>query len=137
MGLQVLMRYAFNNSLTWSEEVTRMLFVWVVFLGAAAILKRGSHMGLDMFGWLPQRWRLGIDMVNELVALAFASTLVWYGIEYARLGADQNTAATGVSLAWVYAALPVGGALYGLRTLVRIARLTRGQATPKSGAFGE
>ncbi|TCS79391.1 TRAP transporter small permease [Tepidibacillus fermentans] len=46
--LNVVLRYGFDSGLTWSEEIARFAFVWVVFLGAVVALKDKSHLGVDL-----------------------------------------------------------------------------------------
>jgi len=43
----VVLRYFFNSGLTWAEEMSRFLFVWVVFLGAIGALKENNHLGFS------------------------------------------------------------------------------------------
>ncbi|HTU02099.1 MAG TPA: TRAP transporter small permease subunit, partial [Candidatus Sulfotelmatobacter sp.] len=40
VGLQIFARYALNHSLFWSEELARYLFIYLVFLGAAMVLRQ-------------------------------------------------------------------------------------------------
>jgi TRAP-type C4-dicarboxylate transport system permease small subunit len=44
----VVLRYFFNSGITWSEEMARFLFIWLVFLGAIGALKDNQHLGVDM-----------------------------------------------------------------------------------------
>ncbi len=61
-GLQVVCRYLFNNSLTWSEEVSRYLFVWTGFLTLSLSIKCRSIISIDAFVlWMPQRVSGGIE----------------------------------------------------------------------------
>src|SRR6266403_4196522 len=46
--LQVVCRYAFGAPLTWSEELCRYCFVWIVFLAAVIGLERGALLGVDI-----------------------------------------------------------------------------------------
>ena len=46
--LQIVLRYAFNAPLIWSEELARFLTVWMTFLGAAIILCH-LHLFGDLF----------------------------------------------------------------------------------------
>ena len=46
--LGVFSRYVLFRTFTWYDEIARACFVWVVFLGAAVGVKRGSHFGLHM-----------------------------------------------------------------------------------------
>jgi TRAP-type C4-dicarboxylate transport system permease small subunit len=44
----VVLRYGFNLGITFSEEVSRFLFIWVVFLGAVLTLRDNAHLGVHM-----------------------------------------------------------------------------------------
>ncbi|WP_459980140.1 TRAP transporter small permease, partial [Paenibacillus sp. YK5] len=44
----VVLRYVFNTGLTWSEELSRFLFIWMIFLGSILGLKDNEHLGVDM-----------------------------------------------------------------------------------------
>jgi TRAP-type C4-dicarboxylate transport system permease small subunit len=43
----VVLRYAFNSGITVSEELSRWLFVWLIFLGATVAMKEHAHLGMD------------------------------------------------------------------------------------------
>ena len=56
--LQVIYRYLLMQSLYWSEELARYLFVWISILGAAISVYRRGHFGMDFFfRMLPLRLR--------------------------------------------------------------------------------
>ncbi len=44
----VVLRYVFGTGVVWAEEVARLLFVWLVFLGAILALKNHQHLGLEL-----------------------------------------------------------------------------------------
>ena len=46
--LNVVMRYLFDSGITWSEELARYMFVWIVFLGAVVAAKEKGHLGVDI-----------------------------------------------------------------------------------------
>lgn len=48
VSLQVLLRYAFNTSLDWAEDVARLLFVWSIFLAVPLGVKHGSHIAIEL-----------------------------------------------------------------------------------------
>lgn len=112
--LQVLSRFVFGFSLSWSEELIRYLFFWSVLLTAAVIAGEGGHLRVD---YLSERMspplRRGVEHFNDLLFLAFAGALVWLGGELAWRAAEggSRSPAMEVSMAWVYAAFPIGGAL--------------------------
>jgi TRAP-type transport system small permease protein len=43
----VVLRYAFNSGIMWSEELSRFLFIWLCFTGAIGALKDNEHLGVD------------------------------------------------------------------------------------------
>lgn len=45
----VVLRYGFNSGITISEEVSRIMFVWLTFLGAVVAMKEHAHLGIDSF----------------------------------------------------------------------------------------
>ncbi|MCD8242024.1 MAG: TRAP transporter small permease [Lachnospiraceae bacterium] len=47
--IQVVMRYVFNNSLSWSEELARYIFIWMVFIGISYGAKQMKHLKIDVF----------------------------------------------------------------------------------------
>ncbi len=48
VSLQVLLRYVFNTSLDWAEDVARLLFVWSIFLAIPLGVKQGSHIAIEV-----------------------------------------------------------------------------------------
>ena len=53
MGIQVTSRYVFGMSLSWSEEVTRYLFIWSAFISVSLCTKKCISIKIDQF--LPAR----------------------------------------------------------------------------------
>ena len=98
-GLQVVCRYLFNNSLTWSEEVSRYLFVWTGFLTLSLSIKCRSIISIDAFVlWMPRRVRAGLNMVVYLfcsVVFAMLSVNAWHMVTSS---AGQTSPALGLPL---------------------------------------
>lgn len=66
----VVGRYGFGSGFAGGEEVARLLFVWLVFLGAVLALRRGSHLGVELVqARLPRRLRLACAVVTHLLIL--------------------------------------------------------------------
>jgi TRAP-type C4-dicarboxylate transport system permease small subunit len=47
--VNVVLRYGFGNGIAAAEELSRLLFVWMVFIGAIAAYPAGDHMAFTMF----------------------------------------------------------------------------------------
>lgn len=125
-GLQVVCRYLFNNSLTWSEEVSRYLFVWTGFLTLSLSIKCRSIISIDAFVlWMPRRVRAGLNMVVYLfcsVVFSMLSVNAWHMVTSS---AGQTSPALGLPLAIVYAGPLLGLTLSIFRSLGRIVAETK------------
>ncbi len=134
----VALRYLTNESLYWAEEVARHLMIWLTFLGAGLVLRFGGHIAIEsLHDVLPTRagqWLRGLIVAALLV---FFSAMVWQGAVYAHFTRFQTTAATGISFAWIYLALPLGFALLIVHLLLVVRRYVverRFAASPEIGA---
>lgn len=128
--LGVFSRYVLHATFTWYDEVARLCFVWIVFLGAAVAVRRGLHFRLHLLvGRLPSGLQKSADSLATLVVIAFSVMLVAGGLSIAPLAQREVTDALEISMLWFYAALPVGGALmalYAMPTLWRRSGATAG-----------
>lgn len=96
--VNVVLRYGFGSGVAASEELSRLLFVWMVFIGAAAAYPLGEHMA---FTSLVARWRhrpwvlraVGF-VVRALVVLACA-LLAWGAWQQVQVGWGTRSAVLG------------------------------------------
>jgi TRAP-type C4-dicarboxylate transport system permease small subunit len=131
--LGVFSRYVLVRTFTWYDEVARLLFVWMTFLGAAVGVKRGVHFRLHL---LVDRFPSGLQratvVLGVLVVMAFGWLLVQQGWKLVELGQFQQTPVMGLSKQFIYASVPVGGALIILFSLGHLWRVLR-SASPAGG----
>jgi TRAP-type C4-dicarboxylate transport system permease small subunit len=114
----VAMRYLTDQSIEWAEEVARHLMIWLTFLGAGPVLRYGGHIAIDnLQDALPGAAARAVRWLIVAMMAGFAVFMVWYGLAYMDRARFQTTAATQISFAWVYAAMPVGGLLVLLHGL--------------------
>ena len=107
MGLfiftNVVLRYAFNSGLTWAEELSRFLFVWLVFLGAIGALKDNSHLG---FTSLVQKLPINLKKVVFVVSNGIVLFCIWVvfqgSVEMTRMTTHTLSPATGLPLSYMY-----------------------------------
>jgi TRAP-type C4-dicarboxylate transport system permease small subunit len=116
---QVVLRYGFGRPLTWSEEVSRYLFVWVVFVGAGVAARHNGHIALDfLVTRFPPGLRRGVALVMGVLSLAMLLLVfVWYGWALTQVSVRQESPATGVPVGYATLAIPVGGLLTALNTV--------------------
>ena len=127
----VFYRYMLNDALSWSEELSKFLMVWMTFTGAPIALRQGGHVAIEILpGALPPRLRQALLLVTFLIILALMGVFVHQGWVLA-WNARTQVAATlggGFSMIWVFLAVPVGGLFMGLIALELILRSVRGIA---------
>ena len=65
--LSVIMRYFLHQPFDWAEEVAGILMVMLIFLGAATVVGRQKHVGIDVFlGLFPARWREALATTHDM-----------------------------------------------------------------------
>jgi len=116
--LGVFSRYVLVRTFTWYDEIARLCFVWIIFLGAAVAVRRGAHFRFHLL--VDRLGSIGAAAAQRLAAIvttAFGAVLVWQGWKLVELGQFQQTPVMGLSKGWVYAPVPIGGALMVLFAL--------------------
>lgn len=124
MFAQVIFRYAFNNSLTWSEEIVRFLFIWLTFLGSSILIKDKWHIGVDFFVDLfPSYWKKRIQLIDTLFTVSFLVFLSITGFLLMYLTRETLSSALGLPQNLIlYGALPISslfGIFFGIRRAVK------------------
>ena len=125
--LGVFSRYVIGRTFTWYDEIARLLFVWIVFLGAAVGVRRTAHFRLHlMIDRLGPTGRRLAHAVGVLVLIGFGLVLIQQGWKLVELGQFQRTPVMGLSKQWIYASVPTGGILIILYSLPHLRRALRG-----------
>lgn len=129
----VVLRYGFNSGLTVSEELSRWLFLWLVFLGAAVAVRERAHMGSDaLLERLPRRVRQPVQIVAQSIVLSITGLVLAGSWQQMRINWDTQAPVTGASMAWVYATGVVFGIATGAMQLVDLVRLLRSRPADES-----
>jgi TRAP-type C4-dicarboxylate transport system permease small subunit len=126
--IQVIMRYVFQNSLSWSEELARYVFLWQTWVGASYAVKMRRHFRVEMLvDLLKGRLRKWYELAVLLVWCAFALFIAWQGsvLTHFLIRRWQVSAAMQIPIAWAYASVPAGCAMMGARLLWEMKDLLR------------
>lgn len=108
-----------GKSNSWSEEVARYLFVWLVFMGAAYAVTKHSHIVIETATMIwPGKLRKYISLIGIIVWIIFDVVIVYYGSLYCNTLWIGNRISLGIfiNMAIPYAAIPVGYTL----TIIRL-----------------
>ena len=107
--VQVVMRYVFNNSLSWSEELARYLFIYDVMIGAAIAIRRNSHLQIDiLINLMKPKVRTILTIIATLAGMVFMVFLLSYSITLVQTGARTMSAGLGIPMSIPYSCMPVG-----------------------------
>ena len=119
---QVIARYLLGFSTPWSEELLRLVFVWLVLLSASRV----AHMRIDMLEEaVSPVIRKGLVTVQTLVAAALLVFLIAHGLTLIELTAYDRYTALPVSVQWLYRAILVGGGFWLLFLVVSFVKRLR------------
>lgn len=113
----VVLRYAFNSGIAISEELSRLLFVWLIFLGAILASAQHAHIGFDtLVKSLPATGRKILVIATGGLMLAASVIFIVGGWQQTVINLDNTYPVLGISYAWLYAVAIV----FGIGTLVTI-----------------
>ena len=123
LGIQVFMRYVMQASLSWSEELARYMFVWLVYMGISYGAKIMRHIKIDAGLYLfPKAIRRHVVILGDIIFFTFSLVIVYFawGLVVRQFKLEQLSPAMQIPMWIVYAAPLVGFALTAIRELQTI-----------------
>jgi len=130
----VVARYFFNAAPSWSEELPRVVFLWVTYLAIAVAVKRGQSLRVTfILDRLPPAARLWLEMFMHASIFVMLAFLVWHNIPVIELNRQSRMLATQWPDAVRYWPLSVGCALialYQIRLVLRTLKEYRATRIP-------
>ncbi|QIZ67981.1 TRAP transporter small permease [Geobacillus subterraneus] len=99
----VVLRYGFNSGITWSEEMSRFLFIWMSFFGAIGALKDNDHLGVDtLLRKLPPRAKQVVFLISNAIVLYVLYLLLDGSWKITLSSMGSRAPATGLPMAFIY-----------------------------------
>ena len=125
LTMQIFLRYVVNKSVSWSEEVSRWFFIWIIYFGCMLGAKEDKHIRVTVqLNKLPVRLQKIIITIGDLVWIGFSILTGILGLqmvlEMIKYPIRSNT--TGLNMFFVYAIIPLAFftmAAWVIRTVVR------------------
>jgi TRAP-type C4-dicarboxylate transport system permease small subunit len=117
--INVVLRYGFNYTLAWSEELVREVIIYTTFIGCCSAVKQRSMIKIDASVQLFPKLKIPLTYLSNIAVLVFSVLLVVYGWKIAALQAKtfQKTVIMQIPLVYLYSILPLTGCIMFLRTL--------------------
>ena len=120
---QVFSRYALGDPSTWSEEISRYLFVWVIFLSGSYAVQENAHIRIDsvvkLWPGKSQKWVL---LLGDFIWLAASIAILVISYRWVKMQAGMGTVSIVLEqpMWYFYAAVPVGYLLLIIRLSINI-----------------
>ncbi|WP_102349696.1 TRAP transporter small permease [Bacillus sp. Marseille-P3661] len=107
LTIQIVARFVFQSGTIWSDELSRYLMVWMVFLGAAVLTKNGGHITVSIIeDYFPSttKW---LAPIQKIVSFIYAIILTKYGFDTLQIVGQQISPNMGISMGIVYSIIPI------------------------------
>jgi TRAP-type C4-dicarboxylate transport system permease small subunit len=114
----VVLRYGFNYTLAWSEELVREVIIYTTLIGCSAAIKQRKMIKIDASVQLLPKLKVPLNFFSNFVTVIFSLMMIYYGWLMAALQfrTHQKTIIMQIPLVYLYAILP----LMGITMLLRI-----------------
>ncbi|WP_172977660.1 TRAP transporter small permease [Halomonas sp. THAF12] len=119
MFFQVINRYILGWSAFWTEEVVRMLLVWLVMLGTPVVVYLHEEIKVDLFSMKSARLLRAQSLLVTAISMLFCAALAYWGYLFALRSLGTMQPSLGISRAWLYIPIPLGSVMTVLALLLR------------------
>lgn len=108
--VSVFTRYVTTDPISWGEQVAKYMMIWAAFLGASLALREGAHIAVNMIaGLFPKAIQRVLGILSLALSAVFLAACLYYGTLFALKVRTHTDPLVGeMSMAWAYAAIPVG-----------------------------
>jgi C4-dicarboxylate transporter DctQ subunit len=121
--VQAILRYQFNYSIAWSEELSKIMIAWFIFLGSSMAVKEKAHVNMDALvilisGKIKHVFSILVDIVN----IVFCILVVFAGVNMVLSAIAIGSTATSIKIPLYipYASVPVGVFLMLIRYIFSV-----------------
>lgn len=126
--LQVVMRYVFQNALSWSEELTLWCFIWFIWIGISYAFKERKHVKVSLFqDLLPKKFKRHLEVGIDISVVAFLLLMTYQSYKLISLPyvISQTSVVLNLPIPFLYASAPVGSLLSVFRIIQHYSKSLR------------
>lgn len=128
--LEVILRYGFGRALFFSEELSRLTFVWAGFLATSLALRKGVHASVQLVVDLfPETTRKVITLFSHVIVFVFLCIIFVAALTVLPHQWGQFTPTMEIRMVWFYLSVPVGVGLMIIQMLPIIRRSLKGEVS--------
>jgi len=108
----VVSRYIFHYAIIWAPELSRFLYIFIIFIGTFLGIRRNTHVGLDIFvEHLSPKVQNIIEIIRNIILMTYFIFLTFLGFKFAGFGMHQMTLTLGIAKGWIYLVIPISAVL--------------------------
>jgi TRAP-type C4-dicarboxylate transport system permease small subunit len=123
---QVVARFILNMPLSWTEEISRHIMIWMAFIATSVAYRHGAHLSIDLLATsINPKARLVLRIFFLLIIIAFLTFMVKYGIELTQRTVNQRSSSLQYSMSYVYLAVPTSGIIMIIFSIEKIINLLK------------
>ncbi len=121
----------FGGGIDVSEELSRIMFVWLTFVGAVVVARENAHLGVDtLVARFGQGGRTAMMVMSDTLVVLCCSVFLWGTWKQSGLHLSNTAPITGMSMIWVYGVGFFASLGIGALALARIVRALTGRLDP-------
>ena len=125
----VILRYVFSEPIGWTEEVSALLYTFMVFFGLSVTHKQGSAVGVDIIvSLMPAGARKVMDFASTVLTLILWIILVVLGYMLASSATSTFTPYLRFPYKVIYWFYPISGFFCVVQLIFRLTQIIQGKA---------
>lgn len=133
---RVFNKITINAQMAWSEELSRYLFVWVVFIATAYASGEKVHIGVTaLVERLPKTAARAVELVCYILCLVFSGVLIYYTLKImsVQISFGQTSPSLHLPMSVAYAGMAVGGVFMLCHYVIHIFNFFQRGKNPAEG----
>jgi TRAP-type transport system small permease protein len=134
--VSVFFRYFLNDPISWSEELARIMFIWIAFIGAALGVKYHSHFSISTVAEkLPAKSKQFVSLFSTAVVIIISIIIIISGFQNTKVAFKQSFHLLQITVGWLHIIIPISAILmvvYGVVQLVQKIRNPEDRPTAKN-----
>jgi TRAP-type transport system small permease protein len=128
--LEVFSRYVFSLPLVYSNELTLLLFPWMIFIAGVSVTFHDNHLAITFLRRkMPPKVQQGMFLISKLIMLFFSIMMTYAAWLYTENQAGQVMPVLRISRGWLSTSMLIAFALISLVLIYHIIRIVRGRMT--------
>ncbi|MCC8060310.1 MAG: TRAP transporter small permease [Clostridiales bacterium] len=122
--VQVVSRYVFNHSFTWTEELSILLFVWMTYMGVSSAVTYRKNLRIDaLLDAVPFKVKKALLIIGDVIFIVFNIYLIFPFLQLIKSIGNSRTAILGIPKAITYWLIPVILIITCVKLLIDINKL--------------